>query len=141
MACGAFVDGGAAPSGILRDMRCHAQATHLGDDALGRRLVPTQPDAGAARNLLDQSPLRSAVPLAVVVVASTTRPFLFSMRTFAMSHSLKLCLVALLNKPGVTVGRRGVRLNLRFSPWQPRSGAIRDNVPSRVLWEGALWAF
>ena len=27
-----------------------------------------------------------------------------------MSHSLKLCLVALLNKPGVTVGRRGVRL-------------------------------
>ena len=50
-----------------------------------------------------------------------------------MSRSLKLCLVALLNKPGVTVGRRGVRLNLRFSPWQPRSGAIRDNVPSRVL--------
>ena len=38
-----------------------------------------------------------------------------------MSRSLKLCLVALLNKPGVTVGRRGVRLNLRFSPWQPRS--------------------
>ena len=110
MACGAFVDGEAAPSGILRDMRCHAQATHLGDDAQGRRLVPTQPDAGAARNLLDQSPLRSAVPLAVVVVASTTRPFLFSMRTFAMSRSLKLCLVALLNKPGVTVGRRGVRL-------------------------------
>ena len=141
MACGAFVDGEAAPSGILRDMRCHAQATHLGDDALGRRLVPTQPDAGAARNLLDQSPLRSAVLLAVVVVASTTRPFLFSMRTLAMSHSLKLCLVALLNSLASRSVVEACGSFLRFSPWQPRSGAIRDNVPSRVLWEGALWAF
>ena len=113
MARGATIDGGAASLGVLRDVRRHAEAAHLGDKVLGIvGLVPTQCDASARRQILHHRDGRFTLRRPGGGGSGRIHNQGIAVLHQHMRHVAQLGGLPgrLLEQPGVRIGGRGVRL-------------------------------